>query len=105
MKIYKISGGLDLQGWSRSVEAIEVEQKPKTYVTTRGRYGNSRYEKKDFMAILSNYGSRHNYYSFYTYCLEGQQQEALDMIKKHIIDKATIIISESKKIETYLTNL
>jgi len=44
----------------------------------------------------------HTWQHFFTYCLEGQQQEALNMLKAHIIKNITRIKSEVEELCKWL---
>lgn len=46
------------------------------------------------MKIDTMFVENHKSMRYYTYCSDGEQQNALDMIKQHIIDKVKTYKSE-----------
>jgi hypothetical protein len=97
MVIYKVWGGLDKRGLSSRIEPIEVEEKPKCYVGEGNRINKDR-----MMKIDSMFREQHNMLRFYTFCLEGQQQDALDMIKNHVVAKVNLFKSEVEVLYNFI---
>lgn len=95
--IYYVVGGLDKKGFSYRVEPIDCEETNKTYVSYNGRIN-----KNKMMVIDSSILDNHKWQHFYTYCLDGQQQDALDMIKNHIIKNVKKIKSEIDELYKWL---
>jgi len=82
MKLFKIVGAIDKEGLQKRVIEIEVEETAKSYV------GDGRRVSKDkLMKIDAIFHENHTSIRYYTYCLDGDQQKALDMLKVHVIGK------------------
>jgi hypothetical protein len=88
-RIYYIAGKLDTKGFSHRIEPIDCDETKKMYVTPTKRISKDKIMKIDTQVIES-----HRWQHFFTYCLEGQQQDALNMLKSHIIENITRIKSE-----------
>ena len=98
--IYLVIVKLDKNGFSNRIEPINCVESKKTYV----KHSNDelldsawipkRIAKNKIMKIDNNIIPNHRWQHFFTFCLEGQQQEALDMLRSHIIDDVKRIKSE-----------
>jgi hypothetical protein len=88
-RIYFIAGKLDKNGFSHRIEPIDCDETKKMYVTPTKRISKDKIMKIDTQVI-----ENHRWQHFFTYCLEGKQQEALNMLKEHIIQNITRIKSE-----------
>lgn len=80
--IYRVSMSLDPNGLSSRVSEIEVKETSKSFVAERMRINKERLMRVDTSFIETSRIIR-----YYTYCREGDQQQALDMLKAHIIEK------------------
>jgi hypothetical protein len=87
--IYLVTMQLDKNGFSDKIYSIDCTETTKMYVTR-----SKRIAKEKIMKIDSNIIPNHRWQNFFTYCLEGQQQEALDMLRSRIIDNVKTIKSE-----------
>jgi hypothetical protein len=96
-RIYYVAGKLDKMGFSHRIEPIDCEETKKMYVTHSKRINKDKIMKIDTQIIES-----HRWQHFFTYCLEGQQQEALNMLKTHIIEKVKKIKSEVDELYKWL---
>ncbi len=81
-RIFKVGGWLDPKGFDKSIREIEVTETEKSFVGDGKRISKDKLMKIDTMFV-----ENHKSIRYYTYCLDGEQQKALDMIKQHIIDK------------------
>ena len=82
INIYKVSGALDSKGFYHRITPITVEEKDKTYIGE-----GKRISKGKLMKIDTIFFENHKSIRYYTYCIGGQQQESLNLIKGHIIKK------------------
>ena len=96
-RIYYVVGKLDKMGFSHRIESIDCEETKKMYVTH-----SKRISKDKIMKIDTHMIENHRWQHFFTYCLEGQQQEALNMLKTHIIEKVKKIKSEVDELYKWL---
>lgn len=90
MLIYKVSGRLSKEGFSRKIYPIEVSESKACYIS----FAKKRINKSKLMQVDSLFRDRHNVIHVYTYCVEGKQQEALDMLKAEIISRITKVKAE-----------
>ena len=90
MVIYKVSGSLSRDGFKHKVYPIEVSESKACYIS----FAKKRINKSKLMQIDSFFRDRHNVIQVYTYCVEGKQQEALDMLKAEIISRITKVKAE-----------
>jgi hypothetical protein len=88
-RIYLVVLKLGKNGFTNRIEPIDCVESKKTYVTY-----SKRISKDKIMKIDSHMLENHKWQHFFTYCLEGQQQEALDMLRSHIINNVKRIKSE-----------
>lgn len=84
MKLYKVSGFLDKSGFGKRIYEMQVEETANSYVGEGHRISKDKLMKVDKIFI-----ENHLIIKYHTYCLDGQQQDALDLLKSHIIKKAT----------------
>jgi hypothetical protein len=89
MKIFKVSGFLDKRGFNYRVQEIEVTESAKSFVGE-----GKRISKDKIMKIDTIFFENHKSMRYFTYCLDGEQQKSLDMIKQHIIEKLKTYKSE-----------
>lgn len=97
MKLYKVKGGITEGGFYKLIDSMEVEQTGKSYVGE-----GKRISKDKIMKIDTIWREHHNSIQYHTYCLEGQQQEALNMLKAHIIAKVKKYKAEIDNLYKYL---
>ena len=81
-RIFKVGGWLDPKGFDKRIHEIEVTETDKSFVGDGKRISKDKLMKIDTMFVENHKSMR-----YYTYCRDGEQQKALDMIKQHIIDK------------------
>ena len=97
MKIFKVTGSIDKDGFRGRVVEIEVTESNKSY------HGEGRLIRKHkIMLIDTVFLENHTSLRYFTYCLEGDQQKALDMLKAHIIEKVKKYKSEIDKLYSYI---
>ena len=83
-KLYKVSSSLETSGYKTKIREYEVKTTPKCYVCD---IENIRINKDRIMKIDTIMVENHSSIRYFIYCLNGQQEEALSMLKKHITDK------------------
>lgn len=81
-RFFKVAGWLDPKGFDKRIHEIEVTETDKSFVGD-----GKRISKDKLMKIDTIFVENHKSMRYYTYCIDGEQQKALDMIKQHIIDK------------------
>lgn len=62
---------------------MEMEETAKSFVG-----GGKRISKEKLMKIDTIWIENHRLIHYHTFCVEGQQQAAIDMLKAHVIAKA-----------------
>jgi hypothetical protein len=82
-RIFKVGGWLDAKGFGKRINEIEVTETDKSFIGD-----GKRISKDKLMKIDTIFVENHKSIRYYTYCRDGEQQDALNMIKKHIIDKS-----------------
>jgi hypothetical protein len=82
-KIYKVSVLLDSKGFENKIQEISVKETNKSFVGE-----GCRIAKDKLMKIDTIYIETHRFLRYFTYCKDGQQQEAFDMLKQYIVNKA-----------------
>jgi hypothetical protein len=88
-KIFKVAGFLDSKGFDKRIFEIEAKETDKSFVAEGKRINKDKLMKIDTIFIENHMSMR-----YFTYCLDGDQQKALDIIKQHIISKLRIYKSE-----------
>ena len=88
-RIFKVGGWLDPKGFDKRIHEIKVTETDKSFVGNGKRISKDKLLKIDTMFVENHKSMR-----YYTYCRDGDQQKALDMIKQHIIDKVKTYKSE-----------
>jgi hypothetical protein len=96
--IFKVIGWLDQKGFDKRIREIEVTETDKSFVGD-----GKRISKVNLMKIDTMFVENHKSMRYFTYCVDGEQQKALDMIKQHIIDKAKTYKSEIDFLITYIS--
>lgn len=96
-RIFKVVGFLDKNGFGKRIQEIEVTETAKSFVAD-----GKRISKDKIMKIDSIFLDNHNYIRYYTYCFDGQQQEALDKLKEHITSKVMKYKEEIDVLVSYL---
>ena len=80
--IYKVSCWVDFNGKGFHITENKAKETKKCYSWT-----GYRISKDKLMQIDTAFIEYHNSVKYYTYCLAGDQQKALDKLKSHIIAK------------------
>jgi len=81
--IFKVYGSLSTnRGWNHNIVPMTVEETNKSFVTT-----GYRISKDKLMKIDTDLRDNTKLVAYYTYCREGDQRNALNLIKKQIISK------------------
>lgn len=88
-RIYKVAGWLDFKGFDKRIFEIECKETDKSFVADGKRISKDKLLKIDTMFF-----ENHKSIRYFTYCRDGEQQKALDMIKAHIVDKIKTYKSE-----------
>lgn len=88
---------LDLKGWSHSIYPISVLEKEKSFIGEGTKITKDRLLKVEAMIKET-----HKKLMYFTYCREGEQQQCLDAIKSHIIQKVEIYKSEIDTMASFL---
>lgn len=96
MKIYEIKVSLDSQYYTHRINPIEVNETKESYVGE-----GKRIAKNKIMALNPDFFDNTKILRFSTYCLEGQQQEAIKTLEANISSK----LEEYKKNLEALTNI
>jgi hypothetical protein len=89
VKIFKVSGSIDKIGLRHKVVEFEAVETDKCYF-----FDSMRLNKEKIMVIDSIYRNDSAFISYHTYCLDGDQQKALDIIKEMIIDRVNTLKSQ-----------
>lgn len=89
MKLYLVIVTAHQNVFKDTAEELEATETDKSYLFNRRRIN-----KSDLMKIQSKTRDSHAFLSFYTYCLANDLLVARDMLKKHLIEKATEIKKE-----------
>jgi hypothetical protein len=96
-RIFKVAGFLDKRGFDKRIHEIEVTETAKSFIGD-----GKRISKDKLMKIDTVFFENHNSIRYFTYCLDGQQQEALNKIKNHIISKVKLYKEEIDVLVSYL---
>lgn len=88
-RIYKVAGWLDFKGFDKRIFEIESKETNKSFFADGKRISKDKLLKIDTMFVENHKSMR-----YFTYCRDGDQQKALDMIKAHIVDKIKTYKSE-----------
>src|SRR5690242_15871168 len=97
IKIFKVAGWLDKKGFGKVIHEIDVVEKTNSFVSS-----GSRISKDKIMSIQTNFHEHHNCIRYFTYCKDGQQQDALDLLKKYIIKKVERYKSEIDELVKFI---
>ncbi len=97
INIYKVSGILDKRGFDKRIDKIEVVETSKSFVGE-----GKRISKDKLMKIDSVIFDNHRVLRYFTYCEDGKQQEALYLLKAHIIAKVKQYKSEIDLLHAYI---
>jgi len=87
--IFKILGWLDSKGFGYNIIKIEAKESDKSFIKN-----GKRISKDKLLKIDTIYNENHKTIRYITYCRDGEQQKALDIIKAHIIKKVKQYKSE-----------
>ena len=98
MVIYKVSGSLSKDGFKHKVYPIEVSESKACYISL----AKKRINKSKLMKIDEFFRGSHKMIHLYTYCVEGEQQNALNLLKAEIIDRAKTIKAELDELIKHL---
>ena len=96
--IFKVAGWLNLKGFDKRIQKIQAIEKDKCFISDK-----KRISKDKFMKIDTIFVENHKSMRYFTYCKDGEQQKALDMIKQHIIEKAKTYKSEFDILMQYIS--
>lgn len=88
-KILKINLRLKEDGFTKNIKEFDIKETEKSFICDGQRISKNKILKIDTM-----YVENHKWLNYHTYCLEGDQEKAFDMLKKHIIDKVKTYKSE-----------
>lgn len=88
-RIFKVSGWLDPRGFDKRIYEIKVKETEKSFISDEKRISKDKLMKVDTIFIETHKSIR-----YFTYCKDGEQQNALDLIKQHIINKVKIYKAE-----------
>lgn len=80
MEIYLVRVFLNGNGWKTVTRAFTVEEKPNSYTNSKHRISKDKIMTIQESIIRNDNGR----FSFETYCLEGNQYNAENMLKDHI---------------------
>ena len=97
MTIYLVRTWLDGRGFDKKSFGIEVVEKDKCYVGEGKRISKDKIMKTDTVLVEKSSMLR-----YHTYCLEGQQEEAFEMLRSHIIEKVKKYKEEIDLIYSYI---
>lgn len=97
MKLFKIIAAIDKQGLYKRIIVMDVEEAHKSYIGEGSRIGKDKLMKIDTKLFENSSSIR-----YFTYCLDGDQQKALDMLKAHIVSKVMQYKSEIDLLATFL---
>jgi len=97
-RIFRVAGWLDQKGFDKRIQEIEVTETGKSFVAEGKRINKDKLMKIDTMFVENHKSMR-----YFTYCKDGEQQKALDLIKQHIIEKVKTYKSEIDVLMQYLS--
>lgn len=95
--IFLVKGSLNRDGFKHSVKEIMTKETNKSYVSP-----NKRISKDNLMVPRTLIIQNHRNYFYYTYCLNGDQQKALDIINSLIIEQVSKIKMELDEVLVHL---
>lgn len=95
--IFKVGCLLDSRGFDERIKEIEATETSKSFLADGKRISKDKLLKIDTVFVENHQSIR-----YFTYCRNGEQQMALDMIKQHIIDKVKTYKSEIDVLMQYL---
>lgn len=88
-RIFKVAGWLDFKGFDKRIFEIKAKETDNSFVADGKRISKNKLMKIDTISVENHKSMR-----YFTYCREGEQQKALDLIKAHIVDKIKTYKSE-----------
>jgi hypothetical protein len=88
-RIFKVAGWLDFKGFDKRIFEIEAKETEKSFVAD-----GKRISKEKLMKVDTIFVENHKSMRYFTYCMDGEQQKALDLIKAHIVEKIKTYKSE-----------
>lgn len=97
--IFKIKCRLSNEGFVVNISEISVTESDKSFLKK-----GLRVSKNDLMKIHSLVMERHDRISYYTYCLEDQQDKATEILKSHISQKVNQYKSEIDTLMSFINN-
>ena len=100
--VYKVHLRLDGDGFNHRTEALLCDDAPKTYLYKHGKVVYSKISKSDIMAVKEHYTPHHIALVYTCYCLEGQQAEAMAMLKERIVAEATKIKNSIERLMSHI---
>ncbi len=95
--IFKVVGWLTIKGFDKRIHELEVIETAQSFIAE-----HRRISKNKLLAINTVLMENHKNLRYHTYCMECDQQKALDLIKQHIIDKVLTYKSEIDSLVKYL---
>ena len=98
MVIHKVYGSLSKDGFKHKVYPIEVSESKACYISL----SKKRINKARLMQIDEFFKGSHELIHLYTYCIEGEQQNALNLLKAEIIDRAKKMKAELDELIKHL---
>lgn len=81
-KIYRVSLSLDANGFRQITREINVKITDKCFIGD-----GYRIRKDELMRINTSFVETYKWMKYYTYCIDGDQEKSIDMLKTHIIEK------------------
>ncbi len=88
-RIFKVAGWLDFKGFDKRIFEIESKETDTSFVADGKRISKDKLMKVDTIFVENHKSMR-----YFTYCRDGEQQKALDLIKAHIVEKIKTYKSE-----------
>lgn len=83
MVIYRVTATLNVHGYTSTGKPITVKETSKSYVADGLRLDKNKILRVDTLT----YDFVWNSIIYHTYCLEGQQAEAAELLKAHIMEQ------------------
>jgi hypothetical protein len=96
-RIFRIGMYISSKGFVVRETEIYVKETKKSYLGFKTVISKSK-----IMKIDTTFYENHNSIRYFTYCLDGFQQEAKDLLKNHIIKKVNQYKSEIDVISSYI---
>lgn len=94
--IFKVGGWLDSRGFDKRIHRMGAKETEKSFIADGKRISKDKLMKVDTVFVENHTSMR-----YFTYCREEQIQDALNLIKAHIIEKVKTYKKEIDVLAAY----